>query len=112
MPINAPGVTDLEASQLLEELGLDDDPAQQSIEGATFAIDSFGVDPFRQSRRMSHRDIETNNKMRQEMLKNENKSKNYASNAQGQVKTAIKAKKVSSLALLKKAKYRPGVETS
>lgn len=83
IPVSAPDSIDIEASQLLDELALEDSRQDQSI-----TFDSIDVsDPFRQTKRMSKKQIENKDKQRKEMLQDEviqnKKEHSYASNAQG-----------------------------
>lgn len=96
----------MEASMLLDELTRED---------PQFANQSFGFeDAFRKTKRLRQEQIVQNNTFRQKQLAEEEKkqNKNAPSNAQG-FNTASKAKvKVSSLALMQRSRYKPGVDTS
>ena len=107
IPVSAPSVIDVEASQLLEEFGRNSVYVAGHEKSLAFDAD----DPFGQTKR------EKNDKLRAKFLREESNKSPQASNAQGargasSMKTADKSDQrsnYSSMALLKMARYKPGV---
>ena len=99
--MNAPEIIDMEASQLLADLDLDDSRLNNPYED----------DQFRLTKRLSGKELDEKNKIRHKMLLSEDKqppSNSQGASSHGQKQT----KKVSSLLMLKQSRYKPGIETS